>query len=48
MAKQIFFDLEARNVYAKVATISILKCIYYFNYHASWDATINNNIVSDE
>ena len=41
-------DLEARNVFTKGVIISILKYIYRFNYYASRDSMINNDILSSK
>ena len=41
-------DLEAQNVYIKTVMISMLKCIYSFNYYGHRDVNTNKDIVNNE
>ena len=40
-----FFNLYTRNAFtSSTVTTLMIKCIYGFNYHGTWDKTINDNI----
>ena len=43
-----FIDFEVRNYFSKRVIMSILKCIYTFNYYSIRDTIINKRTVETE